>query len=159
MLGVGMAGLLHFLPADPVYRKDNLAITAELANPVTAEIRDAVRNGYVFRGEYAFSLIVNDRKSYEASRVNRLSRDSVWRVNGAPVPEDSLGSRMGAAAADFPRLRFDAGDRILVFIKAKIPDDSAFTASTALPAAILWNYYVPRTRTEWEFRAGGFRAR
>lgn len=159
MLGIGMAGLLRFGPIEPVIRNDSLLIAADLANPVTGEVRDAVHQGYAFRIEYSFSVIVNDRKSFEFIWVNRLTYDSLWRVNGFPVPVDSIAARMGAAKAAFPRLRFDAGDEMLVFAKAKIMEDSAFTKSTGLPASILWNYFVPRTETHWTFGEGGFRAR
>ena len=158
-MGIGMAGLLHLQPAEPEYRGDSLILSARLENPVTEEVRDAVGNGYVFQIDYEVALIVNGRKSFETSIVKRFACDSVCRVDGVPVPRDSAGIRMGSIKAVFPRLRFDPGDAIMVFMKAKIAEDSAFTRSTGLPAPILWNYYVPRTRTNWDYREGRFHPR
>lgn len=159
MMGIGMSGLLHIIPGEPAYRGDTLTLAARLENPITDEVSDAVKNGYAFRIEYSVSLIVNGRKSFEANLVRKYVCDSLCRVDGVPVRPDSIGIRMGSIAAVFPRLRFDPGDAIMVFMKARIAEDSAFTRSTGLPAPILWNYYVPRTRTYWDYREGRFHPR
>jgi hypothetical protein len=156
MLGVGMAGLLHFQAPVPTYQSDTLSIVTHLENTVTDEVRDAVKQGYAFQVEYSFSLIVNQRKSFQSSAVNSLTYDSLWRVNGLALTANSLQAPMGFATAHFSRLHFDPSDEVLIFVKAKIVADSTFTQSTGLPTTILWNYFVPRTETHWNFSAGGF---
>ncbi len=151
-----MAGLLQFQALTPHYQGDSLTIQIRLKNPVTEEVFESVERGYSFKIEYTCYVIINDRRSFQTTFVNTLSRDSVWLVNGQEVPKDSLNSRMGLIQASFHRLRFDPGDRITEFVKAKILDDYGFTQSTGLSTSILWNYYIPRNETHWEFEKGKF---
>ncbi len=151
-----MSGLLQFQALTPHYQRDSLTIEISLKNPVTEEVIESVVRGYSFKIEYTCYVIVNDRRSFQSTIVNTLSRDSVWLVNGRELPKDSINARMGLIQTSFPRLRFDPGDKITEYAKAKIIEDSGFTQSTGLSTSILWNYYIPRKETHWEFEKGKF---
>ncbi|NKB68925.1 MAG: hypothetical protein GKR89_17805 [Candidatus Latescibacteria bacterium] len=155
-MGAGIAAAIYFVPVQPDCGGEALQVRALLREPVTQEIGQLVERGYVFAVEYYISIVVNDRKSYRAVQIRRLSYSDGWLVDGEAVPLDSLQQLMGAAVARFERLRFDEGDRLLVFSRARILPDAEFKESTGLQTRILWNYYLPRLKTRYHFRKGRF---
>jgi hypothetical protein len=159
LLGAGIAGMIHFLPLAHCYTPlDNtLTISTTLTSPVTEETRTLVRNGWTFPVAYECYLIVNDAHSYHADFTRRLSfAQGRWNVDGAVVPPDSIMAKMGMVVARFPGLRFDERDKIVVFVKAHIAQDSAFASSTGMRPDVLWNCYEPRKRETFVFFQGRF---
>jgi hypothetical protein len=72
------------------------------------------------------------------------------------APFDSIQQHIGTSAMLLPGLRFDSGDKIIVFIKAAILPDSAFTRSTRMRTDVLWNYYTPKRKEQLIFNGERF---
>ena len=160
-LGAGIAGILQFQPFVINYNTapPELRSSSVLAAPVTGEARRLVENGWTFRIEYTWSIIVNDARAYRRSEQHILKmREGRWVIDTGNVKSvfDSTQVLMGGSSGTFGGLTFDEGDRLTVFVKASLPSDSLFTASTGMNTAVLWNCFIPNRKETFLFTGGRF---
>jgi hypothetical protein len=156
LLGPNLAAVLTLLLQEPQVAQDQLRLSAVLASPVTQETAALVQQHFTFSVDYAFSLIVNERKTFRLTARNSLSYDGGWKVNGQPVDAGVMQTAMGAVAVTLPACRFDEGDVLLVFVKASIVPDADFERSTELKTSILWRYFEPKAKRTYLYTKGRF---
>ena len=161
IFGAGIAGVIQFLPLSVGYQAADPSLTAAatLTEPVTAEARRLVEKNMPLRIVYDWSLIVNDARAYRSSTLNELKwENNRWLLNGAPLSAsfDTVQYRIGRSIVRFPGFKFDEGDRIIIFVKATLRPDSAFTASTRMRTDVLWNCYIPTRKETFLFTNGRF---
>jgi hypothetical protein len=161
LFGAGITGIIHFLPMTVAYDSSalSLSVGTTLTAPLTREARRLAENGMPLRIRYDWSLIVNDIRAYHQSEQNELAfNNGNWRLDGKAldVSFDTLQKFMGQTAMQLPGVRFDAGDRMVVFVKAELLSDSVFTKSTRMETDVLWNCRTPALKESFQFSGERF---
>jgi len=161
LLGAGIMGLIQFLPFTISYDAaiSSLKIETSLISPVTKESQRLVEGGMPLRIQYDWSLIVNNERAYHLTVLHELKfEQDKWIVDNTiqTVPMEELQKQMGNAVVILPGLRFDADDRLTVFIKATILPDSLFTRSTRMSTGVLWNYHIPKRKSSFIYTGERF---
>lgn len=156
IMGSGIASLIYFLSMALSVTDDGLTVETRLKDPVTEEILEVTKQNYSFKIKYYHSLIVNDKKVYKDSVVQKLDYNNGWYFNNTPVSPDSIQIKMGSSKALFHNYSPEEGDEILSFVKATIVPDEVFKSSTGFNTKILWENYVPRNKQSFKYREGKF---
>jgi len=159
VLGSGIANVILFLPFSLAVVGQAPTLDVRLAQPVTEETRALVEHGFVFGIDYYGSVLVNNRRTYSAHVIHRLSFDGQWRVDGDVVAEKEIDDEMGRVSFFFPQVTPADGDDLRFFVKATILPDEEFRQSTGMATRVLWNHYVPRRTETWSFESGAWTRR
>jgi hypothetical protein len=156
LLGLGIASTLHFLPPEISFNTNEFFIHAHLNEPITSDIQQLVQRGFVFRIEYSYTIIINDRRTYTATAVKNVMWKNSYTVNDSAVSNDQVQNCAGSSSVKFGNFKFDEGDKVFIYIKAHVLPDKELTQSTGLPTGILWSYYVPRIKSNFCMHNGVF---
>ncbi|MFX0140264.1 MAG: hypothetical protein ACFFDN_41875 [Candidatus Hodarchaeota archaeon] len=150
----GISALIFFLPLKMEYLNNTIIISTQLKDPITKEIRELVKSGFVFGLEYYGVVIINDKKSYNNTEIKKLSYENEWYCNDKMISEKEIQDEMGKVILKFPEIVLQEGDKVLIYIKSTILPDKDFKKSVGIPTKILWNYYIPSIKNTYIYKNG-----
>ena len=156
IFGTGIAAILSFYPFSLQISDDTLITACQLNKPVTQEIERLVRKGFVFSTETEVLAIINNERVYSKVNTNTLLFDSLFRINLIPCTESHLQETMGYADLKISHPLLKDGDVLTIFAITHICPDSVFKQGCGLQTSVLWDFFVPRRKTEYQFAKGQF---
>lgn len=144
IFSVSIAGILLFKPISINYNDDLLVLETRLENLVTDDIDKLIKQGYIFKVDLYYSVIVNDKKVYKGNIIKSLSLTNYNKLS------------FGDIKVELSSLDIQNESKVLVFVKAKIVEDELFKKSTGFDTSILWDNYVPRIKEEFIYKDNQF---
>jgi hypothetical protein len=156
LIGAGIASTLYFLPFQINYSDNLFSIETSLNAPMTSDIEQLIKKAYRFQIHYSFTIIINDKRTYSADKINSVGFHQKWQVNDSDVVYENVQKKLGHFSTQFNHFNFDEGDKLFIFVNAHILPDDNFTQSTGFQPGILWSYYVPRAQETYFYKNGAF---
>lgn len=144
LIGFGLAGALLFAPLSVDYQDKNLSVSGVLQSPMTDEITRLVKAHYLFDIEYYASVMIKNKTVYSQTFLKRLSfENDDFYINQKVVSQHNLQAEMGRFKLLFQNIVLSPQDEVVIFVKAKILKNEAFSQATKLETGVLWNYSTP----------------
>jgi hypothetical protein len=150
----GISAVIFFLPLKINYTNNTIMVSTQLKSPITKEIKKLIKNGFEFGLEYYGVIIINDKKSYNQTKIKKLSYKNEWYCNDHKIIEKEIEKEMGEVSFKFPGIILKEGDEVFVYIKSTILPDKDFEESIGMSTRILWDYYIPRIKNTYIYKKG-----